>query len=104
MALRTLHDELRAFGGDLGDLGDLRDDIERLRSLLRPTADLDADRIDSLRVRLATAGDGVFSSTLPAQALHGDASVGNLLHTPGRIVWSDFEDTFRGPVHWDVAG
>ena len=27
----------------------------------------------------------------------------NLLRTPRRLVWNDFEDTFRGPVHWDVA-
>jgi len=45
----------------------------------------------------------VFESTLPAQALHGDVSLSNLLHTPRRLVWNDFEDTFRGPVHWDVA-
>jgi thiamine kinase-like enzyme len=30
--------------------------------------------------------------------------VGNLLHTPERLIWNDFEDTFRGPVHWDLAG
>src|SRR5205807_10196522 len=40
---------------------------------------------------------------LPTQALHGDVSLSNLLHTPQRLVWNDFEDTFRGPVHWDVA-
>jgi hypothetical protein len=26
-----------------------------------------------------------------------------LLRTPSRVVWNDFEDTFRGPVHWDLA-
>jgi Ser/Thr protein kinase RdoA (MazF antagonist) len=45
----------------------------------------------------------VFKSTLPTQALHGDVSLSNLLHTPHRLVWNDFEDTFRGPVHWGVA-
>ena len=30
-------------------------------------------------------------------------SLRNLLRTPRRFVWNDFEDTFRGPVHWDVA-
>ncbi len=103
-ALRTLHDELHTFGGDLGSLDDLRDDIERLHRLLRPTEGLDAGAISALRARLDAAGDAVFGSTLPVQALHGDASVSNLLHTPDRLVWNDFEDTFRGPVHWDVAG
>lgn len=27
----------------------------------------------------------------------------NVLHSPYGPVWNDFEDTFRGPVHWDVA-
>lgn len=102
--LRTLHDELRTFDGDLGNLHDLRDDIARLHGLLRPTEVVDAGTISSLRARLDAAGDGMFGSPLPEQALHGDASLSNLLHTPDRLVWNDFEDTFRGPVHWDVAG
>jgi hypothetical protein len=102
-ALRALHGELRAFAGDLGNLRDLRDDIERVLRLVRPTEGLSAATLSSLQARLHAADD-VFGSTLPVQALHGDASVGNLLHTPERLVWNDFEDTFRGPVHWDVAG
>ena len=103
-ALRSLHDELRGFAGELGDFDDLRHDIERLHGLLAPADDLDADTIASLRVRLAENGDAVFGSTLPVQALHGDVSLSNLLRTPDRLVWNDFEDTFRGPVQWDVAG
>ena len=102
-ALRALHDELRGFDGDLGELSDLREDIERLHGLLRPSEVVDAEAISQLRTRLASSGE-VFGSALPVQALHGDASVGNLLHTPGRLIWNDFEDTFRGPIHWDVAG
>jgi aminoglycoside phosphotransferase (APT) family kinase protein len=102
-ALRALHDELQAFKAELGSLTDLRGDIERLHGLLRPSEVLDAQTITSLRARL-DAADAVFGSALPVQALHGDASVGNLLHTPDRLVWNDFEDTFRGPVHWDLAG
>ena len=45
----------------------------------------------------------MFESGLPTQALHGDVSLRNLLHTPRRLLWNDFEDTFKGPVHWDVA-
>ncbi len=101
--LRTLHDELRAFAGELGGLKDLRDDIERLLGVLRTTESFDARALSSLRARW-DAADDVFGSTLPVQALHGDAGVGNLLHTPERLIWNDFEDTFRGPVHWDVAG
>jgi Phosphotransferase enzyme family len=102
-ALRTLHAELQRFDGELADLGDLRDDIERLHGLLRPTDSVAADAIVSLRTRLDAVGE-VFGSALPVQALHGDASLTNLLHTPDRLIWNDFEDTFRGPVHWDLAG
>jgi aminoglycoside phosphotransferase (APT) family kinase protein len=37
------------------------------------------------------------------QPLHGDAHPGNLLMTPRGPVWNDFEDTWRGPVEWDLA-
>jgi Phosphotransferase enzyme family len=103
-ALRALHDELQTFDGDLGTLDDLRDGIERLHALLRPAQSLDAGAISTIRAQLDAAADAAFGLRLPAQALHGDASLSNLLHTPERLVWNDFEDTFRGPVHWDVAG
>jgi aminoglycoside phosphotransferase len=103
-ALRDLHHELSAFRGELGDLLDVYRDIRRLHRQLRPTAALSDQTIDSLRGRLRALGDTVFTSSLPTQALHGDASLSNLLLTPERLVWNDFEDTFRGPVHWDLAG
>ncbi|HEY0388647.1 MAG TPA: phosphotransferase [Gaiellales bacterium] len=46
----------------------------------------------------------VFESTLPVQAIHGDASISNLLRAGGRLLWNDLEDVCRGPVLWDVAG
>jgi hypothetical protein len=102
-SLRTLHDELASFHGELGQMNDLRDDTARLHRLLRPAEDLDIDAISSLRTRLDLAWDRVAESNLPVQALHGDVSLRNLLRTPDRLVWNDFEDTFRGPLHWDVA-
>lgn len=103
-ALRNLHHELRTFNGDLGGLRGLREDIERLHGRLEPTGAVEARKVSSLRARLDALDEAVFNSTLPTQALHGDVSLSNLLHTPQRLVWNDFEDTFRGPVHWDVAG
>jgi aminoglycoside phosphotransferase (APT) family kinase protein len=102
-ALRDLHDALAPFDGDLADLGDLRDDIRRLHARLRPAEDDDAEALPALRARLDALEESVFASPLPAQALHGDVSLSNLLRTPGGLVWNDFEDTFRGPVQWDVA-
>jgi Ser/Thr protein kinase RdoA (MazF antagonist) len=54
--------------------------------------------------RLVALTDSVFDTPLPTQALHGDASLSNLLRTPTGLLWNDFEDVLRGPVHWDVAG
>jgi len=102
-ALRELHDALRTFDGDLGDLRALRTDIKRLHGLLQPTDGVAADAITSLRARLDALDAVVFESLLPSQALHGDVSLSNLFHTPQRRVWNDFEDTFRGPVQWDLA-
>ncbi|MEO8968879.1 MAG: aminoglycoside phosphotransferase family protein [Solirubrobacteraceae bacterium] len=100
--LRDLHDQLRPFEGELGGLRELREDIERLLGQLRPADAQESDAISSLREQLDMLRT-VFESSLPTQALHGDASLRNLLRTPRRLVWNDFEDTFRGPVHWDLA-
>jgi Ser/Thr protein kinase RdoA (MazF antagonist) len=103
-ALRVLHEALAPYDGDLAGFADLGRDIERLRRALRPSAELSAERIDSLGERLAALRETLFAVSLPVQALHGDASIGNLLRTPGGLLWNDFEDTFRGPVGWDVSG
>ena len=42
-------------------------------------------------------------SRYPHQPLHGDAHMGNLMNTTRGLLWTDWEDTFSGPVEWDVA-
>lgn len=42
-------------------------------------------------------------STCPHQPLHGDAHPGNLMNTTEGLLWTDWEDTFLGPVEWDLA-
>lgn len=103
-ALRELHEALAEFPGDLAGFPDLQRDIERLRRQLLPGAELSKERLDSLGERLASLGETVFAASLPTQALHGDASIYNLLTTPRGLLWNDFEDAFRGPVEWDLAG
>ena len=39
----------------------------------------------------------------PHQPLHGDAHLGNLMNTTHGLLWTDWEDTFSGPIEWDVA-
>jgi hypothetical protein len=95
-SLRELHAALANFAGELGPLSDIRDWLDRLLVALH-------DR-DELRSRLHELTPTVFESPLPAQAIHGDASMSNLFRTENGLIWSDLEDACVGPVHWDVAG
>jgi hypothetical protein len=90
-SLRDLHTALADFPGALGPLSDVRDWLDRIAT-------------DALRPRLSALTPTVFDSPLPAQPIHGDASMSNLLHTDAGLLWNDFEDVCVGPVHWDVAG
>jgi hypothetical protein len=93
-SLRELHAALAGFPGDLPPLSSIRD---WLLGLLDPSA-------GGLRRRLDALSPAVFEGALPAQALHGDASLSNLLRTERGLVWNDLEDVCAGPVAWDVAG
>jgi Phosphotransferase enzyme family len=103
-SLRRLHAALAEFPGDLAPLGETRDWLERLLAELRPSPSLTRQDIDGLRLKLDALAPAVFESALPAQALHGDASMSNLLRTASGLVWNDLEDVCAGPVAWDVSG
>jgi Ser/Thr protein kinase RdoA (MazF antagonist) len=103
-ALRELHAALADFPGELGPLSDVRDWLDRLAAELHPSPTLSAQDRDLLRSRLQALTPTVFESSLPAQAIHGDASMSNLLRTNDGLIWNDLEDVCVGPVHWDVAG
>ncbi len=103
-SLRGLHTALAGFPGDLPPLREVQDWLARLLAGLRPSPALTQRDIDGLRVDLDALTPAVFDSSLPAQALHGDASMSNLLRTDGGLVWNDLEDVCVGPVAWDVAG
>jgi hypothetical protein len=53
-------------------------------------------RAENSRLRSALAG-------FPWHPLHGDSHPGNLLATPAGLMWNDFEDTWLGPLGWDLA-
>lgn len=103
-SLRRLHAALAEFGGELEPLLGIQKWIERLLDELRPAPWLSSTDIDSLRESLHQLSPRVFDSSQPAQALHGDAGIGNLLRTDKGLLWNDFEDVCTGPVAWDVAG
>jgi hypothetical protein len=103
-SLRRLHAALADFPGDLAPLREIRDWLERLLAELRPSPWLTREDIDWLGFRLDALTPAVFESSLPPQALHGDASMSNLLRTESGLVWNDLEDVCAGPVAWDLAG
>jgi Ser/Thr protein kinase RdoA (MazF antagonist) len=100
-SLRELHAALAEFPGGLGPLSEIRD---WLVADLRPSPRLTVNDLDELRSRLQELTPTVWESSLPAQAIHGDASISNLLRTANGLIWNDLEDVCLGPVHWDVAG
>src|SRR3954471_5047600 len=91
-SLRALHTALAGFPGDLAPLSEIRDWLERLLAELRPSPSLTRQDIDWLRLKLDALTPAVFESSLPTQALHGDASLSNLLRTESGLVWNDLED------------
>jgi hypothetical protein len=104
-SLRALHAALAGFSGDLPPLSGIRDWLAGLLRRLGPSPTLTRYDIDRLRMQMDALTPSVFESSLPAQALHGDASLSNLLRTDGGgLVWNDLEDVCAGPVAWDVAG
>jgi Phosphotransferase enzyme family len=103
-SLRDLHAALADFRGDLAPLSEVRKWLERLLAELRPSPPLTQRDIDWLRLDLEALTPAVFESSLPAQALHGDASISNLLRTDSGLLWNDLEDVCAGPVVWDLSG
>jgi aminoglycoside phosphotransferase (APT) family kinase protein len=46
---------------------------------------------------------GIDRLDLPLPPLHGDAHLNNVIHTARGPLWNDWEDTFSGPLDWDLA-
>jgi thiamine kinase-like enzyme len=100
---RTLfqcHDLLRGFDGELPELAILTESIALLDTLEKG-GHFSSAIIELLRERLVSSANAL--SAFPFQPLHGDAHPGNLLNTTIGLLWTDWEDTFLGPVEWDLA-
>lgn len=100
MAVADLHAALADYPDLLpaaGPVDDLRIGFDLLeRERIMPDAVIPRLRADL--EQLATELRG-----FPVRVLHGDAHPGNLLWTPNGLVWNDFEDTWLGPLGWDLA-
>jgi hypothetical protein len=89
-ALRTIHDSLEDYDGELPRGGR----AEEVRAMLAPLAP--SDDVELL-CELA-------SRELPeGQALHGDAHLFNCIQTATGPVWHDLETACRGPREYDLA-
>ncbi|WP_432847033.1 phosphotransferase [Amycolatopsis sp. CA-161197] len=96
-SLATVHAALLAYPGELPVHGPVD---ELLGALDRHGATMDGAapslRAEALRLAAALPEDRI-------QALHGDAHPGNVIATAEGPCWLDFEDTWRGPLAWDLA-
>lgn len=95
--LRECHDIMRRFEMPLPRLAILTESLD----ILQDRELFPADTQQMLRDHLTHSIEVL--SRHPQQALHGDAHMGNLMNTTSGLLWTDWEDTFAGPVEWDVA-
>jgi streptomycin 6-kinase len=95
--LNLCHGIMRRFPHPLPKLAILREslDILRQRTLFPPAQQMML--ADHLRKALELL------DSCDLQPLHGDAHMGNLMNTTRGLLWTDWEDTFAGPVEWDLA-
>lgn len=98
--LHHCHQVLRSFQEPLPELGILMETLNLLETPAPRTMLSDSD-IALLRDRLSASLAAL--RAFPMQALHGDAHGGNLMNTTRGLLWTDWEDTFLGPVEWDLA-
>jgi hypothetical protein len=96
-SLARVHEALREYPGELPRRGPL-DDLERI---LDGHGDALAGAAPRLRAEAAR-----IAAELPVagvRPLHGDAHPGNLIATEAGPCWLDFEDTWLGPLGWDLG-
>jgi len=98
--LAGLHTALRDVELDLPRLGPCADVTGALNTLER-SASLPSAAVEPLRAENARLAGAL--APFPCRPLHGDAHPGNLLATPSGLKWNDFEDTWLGPLGWDLA-
>jgi Phosphotransferase enzyme family len=95
--LRLCHNVLRTFPEPLPHLAILHESLTILEQRnLFPQATQQL-LCSHLSAAIKALGD------YPSQPLHGDAHWGNLMNTTQGLLWTDWEDTFTGPVEWDIA-
>ncbi len=98
--LHRCHELLRSFTGELPQLAILTESLALLETLEHRGL-FRASTLRLLEKHIISSIDVL--GTFPLQPLHGDAHPGNLINTTLGLLWTDWEDTFLGPVEWDLA-
>jgi thiamine kinase-like enzyme len=98
-SLRTLHDAMAGYPGELPPRSAVIEEIDWLLAKLAGERGIQAlaEERDRLAPLLPDGDRG-------GQPLHGDASLSNLLPTSAGPRWNDFEDVCSGSPAWDVVG
>lgn len=97
LTLKMCHEVMKTFPEPLPHLAILSESLAILDD--RPL--FHAETQNMLRQHLQTSVQVL--ADYPQQPLHGDAHAGNLMQTTRGLLWTDWEDTFAGPVEWDLA-
>ena len=95
--LHQCHKAMQSFAQPLPRLAILTESLD----ILRERTLFPEDTQGMLRHHLTQSIEVL--SGHPHQPLHGDAHMGNLMNTTDGLLWTDWEDTFSGPVEWDLA-
>jgi hypothetical protein len=99
-SLRALHELARGYGGELSGGGPLVE-TRATATQVGAAAPMESRRVltalDMIEARLPDL------SGLPVQAIHGDAHLWNVLPTRTGLRWADWEESWRGPIAWDIA-
>jgi thiamine kinase-like enzyme len=95
--LKSCHELLRTFATPLPKLGIMTETL----TILETRELFPATTQRMLHDRLSSSMHAL--KDFPAQPLHGDAHMGNLINTSRGLLLTDWEDAFFGPVEWDVA-
>jgi hypothetical protein len=102
-SLDQVHGALAGYSGDLPFVAPVLVEVPRIVEALverEAVTPADANALGAAWSRLAPQLEALG----PAQPLHGDAHVGNMLvPRGGDPLWSDFEDACTGPTAWDMA-
>jgi hypothetical protein len=98
--LHQCHAVMRSFPQRLPSLAIISESLGMLPGLAAKNLFPDTT-LQLLHEHLSRGLSGLASH--PQQPLHGDAHMGNLMNTTRGLLWTDWEDTFSGPVEWDLC-